>query len=845
MKKYLLQTFLLILVTYTFQAPIANLLDWILVKNILSQVTSSLLNDLLFFLGAFLIFRFLYRRVDDKVLYSVGLATAVAYFFNRFEPTWAFTPMQIVPRISYFDLIAAALVLPSIIKLLSLAIKSTPNTPMQIETSNKDFAEDIAIDTIENDSFNRSETARVIANRIQSTKNERSFAIGIIGEYGSGKTSFLNLIRYHLIQEENTPITINFNPWVYESPNDIQRAFFSLLVAKIAEHDSSLSSQILTYSRRLRENDSSLETIIKRIELVSSFIANDKTSEFDKINERIAQLKQKVVIFIDDIDRLHPEEIIEVLRLIRNTASFANVFYLVGYDRNYVVDALKKVNEKGHSNYLDKIFQLEVPLPKTEYHTLIAVLKSKLKPILSDTHYSELEKNLLPLHFESDFDDSVKQVFRNPRDIIKFVNSLLITYELIGKEVDFKDLFFNELLKFRYPAVYDMIYEKTDIFLHLISYSYRYNEYYALATLEGDKETLALTHHLKTNHAAEYSELDHLLINRILQKLYSEGRNHPKGIAPNAICSPAYFNLYYQNRLSQFDISEFEFNTIKQKDLGTIYKYIDSCFSKGKHKQLLTRFLKEDFLTDRLYYEKMIRAVFYIGPKYITAEDFTSFPVDEFLPKFVDISGTITQKIYKNNKEAYQKFVTNMLDSREWPPFLFQNEVIFKIKEKYLAQFPISEEKLTKIQLNYFSEMSGTSHGLSEEVMWLFWGIRHKMKNPQTDDYFDQWTLDGEAIRILKYRLNANDATHFLKTTIERVPFQDGFYNLTKKILGEIYTSPKELRQMVEENNYTPDTIQEEYLGFLKACENVEFSKPVEYEFRTILNPESKGSSKN
>src|SRR5690606_7460944 len=200
---------------------------------------------------------------------------------------------------------------------------------------------------------------------------------------------------------------------------------------------------------------------------------------------------------------------------------------------------------------------------------------------------------------------------------------------------------------------------------------------YVLATLEEDKEMFALTHYLKINHATEYSELDHLLINRILQKLYSEGHNHPRGIAPNAICSPAYFNLYYQNRLSQFDISEFEFNTVKQKDLRTIYKYIDSCFNKGKHKQLLTRFLKEDFVVDRLYYEKMIRAVFYIGPKYITAEGSTSFPIEEFLPKFVDIYGTITEKIYKNNNEAYQNFVINILDSRESPPFVFQNTVIF------------------------------------------------------------------------------------------------------------------------------------------------------------------------
>lgn len=849
MKRYLYQLLILVLIAFTFRLPVANLLSWLVVNDILSKITSSWLNDIIILIISALIFRLLNKQTDGRLLYKTSTVTSAFYLFNRFESIWLFTPTFLVAKISYIDIITAALVVPGIIKLISW-IKTTFSEKHKTKKEDQKtenlaigFLEDAAIDEISADTFQRSTTAKTITDKISLTKSKRSFAIGVIGEYGSGKTSFLNLIKYHLQTTENTqpPILIDFNPWTSDSPQEIHRSFFTLLIEKIGERDSKLSAQLHNYSRRLRQHDTFLDTVIKRLDLVNSLIENDTRSEFQKINDRIAELGQKVVVFVDDIDRLHPEEITEVLRLIRNTASFSNVFYIVGYDRNYVVEAIRKVNKKGYRSYLDKIFQLEIPLPKTEHGNLLTELKTKLNSILTEQHYVFLETRILPPYFESDYDGNIRQVFRNLRDIVKFVNSFALTYELIGKEAYFNDLFFNELLKFRYPAIYDLIYEKTDDFLRLHSYSYLYKEHYLLKQTKENENVYEITQHLIRRYSDYYSELDIKLIIKLLTSIYPDNTSHSRKIPPNSICDLAYFDVYYRNRLSTFDISENQFYRIKDEDAQNLYKFIDHCFNTNTHKQLLSRILKEDFSSNKAYFEKMVSAVFYMGPKYIEAQGKTSFPSDVLLPKIIDIQGTVINTVYKGNRQQYTDFLASLFNTAT-APYIFQNEIIFKIKERYLNDFPISEEKLTELQVNYFASMSDSGHGLSEDVMWLFWGIRHKVKNPKSSNYFDGWTLDKTAIDTLKRRLIHKDASHFLKTTIQK-PREPGFYMISKKILDEVFSSPEELRQAVTESNHTPDNVKGEYLGLFDVCKNVDFAEPVEYNFQTMLNPEEKKDS--
>ena len=82
----------------------------------------------------------------------------------------------------------------------------------------------------------------------------------------------------------------------------------------------------------------------------------------DEIRESLCKIGKSVYILIDDLDRLTKSEIYEVIRLIRNTANFPYLKFIVACDRKYIVEQLKELNMDP--KYLEKIFTMEVSLPK-------------------------------------------------------------------------------------------------------------------------------------------------------------------------------------------------------------------------------------------------------------------------------------------------------------------------------------------------------------------------------------------------------------------------------------------------------------------------------------------------
>ena len=69
-----------------------------------------------------------------------------------------------------------------------------------------------------------------------------------------------------------------------------------------------------------------------------------------------------MVVLIDDIDRLEPAEIREVVRLVRLTSDLPNVIFLLAYDRGHVAKSLGTSESEG-LRYLEKIVQVSYQLP--------------------------------------------------------------------------------------------------------------------------------------------------------------------------------------------------------------------------------------------------------------------------------------------------------------------------------------------------------------------------------------------------------------------------------------------------------------------------------------------------
>jgi len=318
---------------------------------------------------------------------------------------------------------------------------------------------DLPKNRIEQDSLNRSNEVDNFIQLLKSlpSNEKRSHVVGVVGSWGYGKTSFLEMFKEKL---ENDSVIIEFNPWITSSTSNLIEDFFVLLDDNLSKYIQT-NKTIYKYGKTLSNltQETSLFTEVKNF-LFPEVPLNHR---FKLISELVIRLDKKIYIIIDDLDRLDSSEVFEVLRLVRNTANFPNFTFVMAYDKQYLIHALKSINIFNADKYLDKIVQVEVALPWISKFKLrgelIRLIKSKIEiafmgnPNLQDTLNSQVRK----LIFESDLEEKskyafdrsiVSELFLNMRDIVKFSNSFVYFLKNHYLNIYVPDLFFLELIKF-------------------------------------------------------------------------------------------------------------------------------------------------------------------------------------------------------------------------------------------------------------------------------------------------------------------------------------------------------------------------------------------------------------
>lgn len=110
---------------------------------------------------------------------------------------------------------------------------------------------DFPIQNLKSDRLNRSKYATTVSNTIcENFSDKGSFCMGIVGSWGSGKSSFMNLIKENTDSKVNI-VSIKFNAWSANSPSEIISEFFGLYKSKIAPYTPNLSSKIESYAALL------------------------------------------------------------------------------------------------------------------------------------------------------------------------------------------------------------------------------------------------------------------------------------------------------------------------------------------------------------------------------------------------------------------------------------------------------------------------------------------------------------------------------------------------------------------------------------------------------------------
>ena len=236
---------------------------------------------------------------------------------------------------------------------------------------------DTPINSVEEDFLNRKEFISQIKNIIEKYNNENSLTIGLEGSWGSGKTSFINLLVNEL-EKEKIKI-VNFNPWNYSEGQNIQEVFFNELISQIEKQDTKfkIREKIKKYQYLLSPALNITSALVQTATLLPiNTIKNEISKKLfnyespsilelkNSLNKDLAGLDYKILVIIDDIDRLTDDNIRKIFNLTASIANFDNIIYILAYDKNIVVKALEESQRYSGEKYLEKIIQLPITIPK-------------------------------------------------------------------------------------------------------------------------------------------------------------------------------------------------------------------------------------------------------------------------------------------------------------------------------------------------------------------------------------------------------------------------------------------------------------------------------------------------
>jgi predicted KAP-like P-loop ATPase len=179
-----------------------------------------------------------------------------------------------------------------------------------------------------------------------------------------------------------------------------------------------------------------------------------------QIADALAAQPRRLVVVIDDIDRLRPDEIRELFSVIKAVADFPNTVYLLAFDDDVVASALSADEVDGRA-YVEKIVQVPFELPIPESATLQTLFIEQLEAIVGE----EVDPDLLDnedlstlLHF------GLMPLMATPRDVVRLTNSLRVTYAAVLGEVNVVDFVGLEAARIFLPPLYERVRASPEMF---------------------------------------------------------------------------------------------------------------------------------------------------------------------------------------------------------------------------------------------------------------------------------------------------------------------------------------------------------------------------------------------
>lgn len=368
------------------------------------------------------------------------------------------------------------------------------------------YVADKPIEKADEDLLGRSDFAKQFGKSICEYDSKDGLVIGLYGKWGSGKTSIINMAISEIpvveaqkiekkkwyskvykrikkifisqkTEEEDQchyPIIIRFSPWNYSDKNNLISLFFHELknklgVAKGEENKEKIGKAISQYSDII-DALSSIPVagpVIAHI-LKTTFKAAGsklmKTPSLDEAKEKLCKaledFNHKIIVFIDDIDRLTTPQIKDIFQLVKQVGDFPNIIYVLTMDREIVCNALSEYHNIDGDEYLKKIVQVSFEVPEIDKTTVHEILRDRLNDIVHKSkNEEEFENNE---YFETVLENCVNPYVNNIRDVNRLLNAFHFKYGALCEETSFVDLLAITAIEIFEPKLYEWIFNNKD-----------------------------------------------------------------------------------------------------------------------------------------------------------------------------------------------------------------------------------------------------------------------------------------------------------------------------------------------------------------------------------------------
>ena len=346
---------------------------------------------------------------------------------------------------------------------------------MTKENTSSIVPSDNPIEHSDQDVLDRRQSAINFAQNVLKLDASKGAVVGVFSPWGYGKTSFFNLAR-PTFKEAKVPV-FDFNPWLFSGTDQVVDRFFNELSAEMGPDKKlrKVGQALKNYGNVICVTTSILTKILGHpllgqivnpfLNLVNAVLKSkinlsQSTSKLrEKAENELKQRSEPIVVVLDDVDRLSVSEIRDIFKMVRLTASFPNLIYIVLCDRIQVEKALGEQGLPGRE-YLQKIIQLPYGLPEVSRDKLGDQLKLEIdRVIICIDGVDQADPEVMP----DVYNEIILPLICNMRDVRRYVAAVSETLSCLSGEVATADVLGLEAVRLFLPDVFQRIPSAIDI----------------------------------------------------------------------------------------------------------------------------------------------------------------------------------------------------------------------------------------------------------------------------------------------------------------------------------------------------------------------------------------------